>query len=373
MATDQLTISQIKIGDKTYKIFDKETKTTATNAQTAAANAKKAADDAQGTANTAKDKAIANKNTLDALSINGRKFKDNSNNITINSSNITYVDSGATGTISKEIGDLKYGVSERKVKDVNSSTVFKDANGNLFKLILDDSSNVALSKVTYSAPTIAWKTELSWSGSSMVDGGSTEAQSANVSGIIVVKNGTKPTSSVSTVTVTNNGSNAGEYAISGTLSVPNNGEATVTFTTTGNNTNPVSGKKDTVSIDKTFSKQTTYSNGIAEYASEITPASDITGGFACKMNNTRTTITNIANTTTTQQYTMKADGYLYIFRADNKAFLINPDKGTVDGGLLAGGNVALGSIQSYSIKKNYWVTRSANKYKAHTTVYFKAL
>ena len=70
---------------------------------------------------------------------------------------------------------------------------------------------------------------------------------------------------------------------------------------------------------------------------------------------------------------MNADGYLYIFRADNKAFLINPDKGTVDGGLLAGGNVALGSIQSYSIKKNYYVTRSANKYKAGTTVYFKAL
>ena len=122
-----------------------------------------------------------------------------------------------------------------------------------------------------------------------------------------------------------------------------------------------------------FYKQTTYSDGIAEYASEITPASDITGGFACKMNNVKTTITNIDNTTTTQQYTMNADGYLYIFRADNRAFLINPDKGTVDGGLLAGGNVAMGSIQSYSIKKNYYVTRSANKYKAGTTVYFKAL
>ena len=91
------------------------------------------------------------------------------------------------------------------------------------------------------------------------------------------------------------------------------------------------------------------------------------------MNSTKTTITNIDDTKTTRNHTMKADGYLYIFRADNKAFLINPDKGTVDGGLLAGGNVALGSIQSYSIKKNYFVTRSANKYKAGTTVYFKAL
>ena len=380
MATDQLTISQIKIGDKTYKIFDKETKTAATKAQgtadtakTAAANAQRAADDAQSTASSAQSTANTNKSTLDALSINGRKFKNsNNNNITIDSSNLRYVNSSTDGTISKEIGDLKNGVAARKVKDVDGSTVFKDGSGNLFKLILNN-GNVALSKVTYSAPTIAWKTELSWSGSSMVDGGGTGAQSANVSGIIVVKNGTKPTSSVSTVTVTNNGSNAGEYAISGTLSVPNNGSATVTFTTTGTSTNPVNNQKETKSISKTFSKKTTYSDGIVEYASEITPTSDITGGFACKMNNAKTTITNIDDTKTTRNHTMKADGYLYIFRADNKAFLINPDKGTVDGGLLAGGNVALGSIQSYSIKKTYFVTRSANKYKAGKTVYFKAL
>ena len=378
MATDQLTISQIKIGDKTYKIFDKETKTAATNAKNAAATAQRAADDAQSTAdnaqstaNTAKNTADANKNTLDVLSINGRKFKDNSNNITINSSNIAYVDRNATGTIGKEIGDLKNGGAERKVKNVDGSTVFKDGSGNLFKLILNN-GNVALSKVTYSAPTIVWVNQLSWSGSSMVDGGGTGAQSANVTGSIKVTNGTTPVSSVSTVTIGAKGTD-GIYPISGTLSVPNNGSVTVEFTTTGTNTNPVSNKKDTVSIDKTFDKKTTYSDGIVEYASEITPTSDITGGFACKMNNAKTTITNIDNTTTTRQYTMKADGYLYIFRADNKAFLINPDKGTVDGGLLAGGNVALGSIQSYSIKKNYYVTRSANKYKAHTTVYFKAL
>ena len=304
------------------------------------------------------------------MSINSRKFKDNSNNITIDSSNIAYVNSNATGTIGKEIGDLKYGVAERKVKDVDGSTVFKDANGNLFKLTLNG-SNVALSKVTYSAPKIEL-VNLSWSGSSMVDDGGTGAQSANVTGSIKVTNGTAPVSSVSTVTIGAKGTD-GIYPISGTLSVPNNGSATVTFTTTGIDKNPVSNKKDTVSTSKTFSKTTTYSDGIAENASEITPTSDITGGFACKMNNKKTTITNIGNTTTTQQYTMKADGYLYIFRADNKAFLINPDKGTVDGGLLAGGNVALGSIKSYSIQKNYYVTCSANKYKAGTTVYFKAL
>ena len=371
MATDQLTISQIKIGDKTYKIFDKETKTAATSAKTAADNAQTAADNAQGTANTAKDKAIANKSTLDALSINGRKFKDNNNNITINSSNITYVNSSDEGTISKEIGNLKDGVAARKVKDVDSSTVFKDGSGNLFQLKLV-SNKVALSKVTYSAPTIAWVNELSWSGSSMVDGDGTGAQIANVTGSIKVTNGITPVSSVSTVTIGAKGTD-GTYPISGTLSVPNNGFADVTFTTTGSNINPVSNKKDTVSISKTFNKRSTYSNGIAEYASEITPTSDNTGGFACKMNNKRTTITNIDDTTTTRNHTMKADGYLYIFRADNKAFLINPDKGTVDGGLLAGGNVALGSIKSYSIQKNYFVTRSANKYKAGTTVYFKAL
>ena len=399
MATDQLTISQIKIGDKTYKIFDKETKTAAANAQSTAnaaknaaataqstadtakndaATAQRAADSAQSTANTAQSTANTNKNTLDALSVNGRKFKDNSNNITINSSNISYVNSSATGTISKEIGDLKNGVATikndveaRKVKDVDGSTVFKDANGNLFKLTLNG-SNVALSKVTYSAPTIAWVNQLSWSGSSMVDGGGTGEQSANVTGSIKVTNGTAPVSSVSTVTIGAKGTD-GTYPISGTLSVPNNGSATVTFTTTGNNTNPVTNKKDTVSISKTFNKRSTYSNGIAEYASEITPTSDNTGGFVCNMNNTKTIITNIDSTTTTRNHTMKADGYLYIFRTDNKAFLINPDKGTVDGGLLAGGNVALGSIQSYSIKKNYYVTRSANKYKAGTTVYFKAL
>ena len=392
MATDQLTISQIKIGDKTYKIFDKETKTAAANAQstansakTAAATAQSTADtaktaaaNAQNTANTAKNTAIANKSTLDALSINGRKFKENSNNININSSNIAYVNSSAEGTISKEIGDLKNGVAtikngvaERKVKNVDSSTVFKDANGNLFKLILNG-SNVALSKVTYSAPTIEWVNQLSWSGSSMVDGGGTGAQSANVTGSIKVTNGTTPVSSVSTVTIGAKGTD-GTYPISGTLSVPNNGDATVTFTTTGTNTNPVNNKQDTKLISKTFCKKTTYSDGIVEYASEITPASDNTGGFVCNMNNTKTTITNIDNTTTTRNHTMKADGYLYIFRADNRAFLINPDKGTVDGGLLAGGNVALVSIQSYSIKKNYYVTRSANKYKAGTTVYFKAL
>ena len=391
MATDQLTISQIKIGDKTYKIFDKETKTAATNAKTAAANAqgtanaaqtaatkaqstadaaKTAAGTAQSTANTAKDKAIENKSTLDALSINGRKFKDNGNNITINSSNISYVNSSAEGTISKEIGLLKDGVAQRQVKNVNGNTVFKDANGNLFQLKLVE-GNVALSKVTYSAPTISL-VSLSWSGSSMVDGGGTGAQSANVSGSISVTNGNKPVSSVTTVTVGDKGSD-GTYPISGTLSVPNNGSTTVTFTTTGTHTNPVTNSKDTPSISKTFDKKTTYSNGIAEYASEITPTSDITGGFACKMNSTKTTITNIDDTKTTRNHTMKADGYLYIFRADNKAFLINPDKGTVDGGLLAGGNVALGSIQSYSIQKNYYVTRSANKYKAGTTVYFKAL
>ena len=364
MATDQLTISQIKIGDKTYKIFDKETKTAATNAQ-------RAANDAQSTANTAKDNANANKNTLDALSINGRKFKDNSNNITINSSNITYVNSSAEGTISKEIGDLKNSVSAIHVKNVDSNTVFKDGNGNLFKLTLNG-NNVALSKVTYSAPTIAWVNELSWSGSSMVDGGGTGTQSANVTGSIKVTNGTTPVSSVSTVTIGAKGTD-GTYPISGTLSVPNNGSANVTFTTTGVNKNPVSDKQDTVSISKTFSKTTTYSDGIAEYASEITPTSDNTGGFVCNMNNVKTTIANIANTTTTRNHTMKADGYLYIFRTDNRAFLINPDKGTVDGGLLAGGNVALGTIKSYSIQKNYYVTRSANKYKAGTTVYFKAL
>ena len=378
MATDQLTISQIKIGDKTYKIFDKETKTAATNAQstadkakTAAANAQSTANTAQSTANTAKNTADANKNTLDALSINGRKFKDNSNNITINSSNITYIGCSTEGTISKEIGNLKDNVAKIKVKNVDGSTVFKDGNGNLFKLTLNN-SNIALSKVTYSAPTIAWVNQLSWSGSSMVDGGGTGAQSANVTGSIKVTNGTTPESSVSTVTIGAKGTD-GTYPISGTLSVPNNGSATVTFTTTGTNKNPVSNKQDTVSIKQTFSKQTTYYDGIAEYASEITPTSDNTGGFACKMNNVKTNITNIDNTTTTRQYTMKADGYLYIFRADNKAFLINPDKGTVDGGLLAGGNVALGSIQSYSIKKTYFVTRSANKYKAGKTVYFKAL
>lgn len=386
MATDQLTISQIKIGDKTYKIFDKETRTaanaaqsTASTAKTDAANAQRAADEAQSTAstaqstaNTAKDKAIANKNTLDALSINGRKFKDNANNITINSSNITYVASSDGGTISNEIGKLKTDVAARKVRDVNGNTVFKDANGNLFQLKLVE-GNVALSKVTYSAPTIAWVNQLSWSGSSMVDGGGTGAQSANVTGSIKVTNGTKPVSSVSTVTVGDKGSDGITYPISGTLSVPNNGDASVTFTTTGTNTNPVNNKKDTVSISKTFSKKTTYSDGIIEYASEITPVSDNTGGFVCKMNNVKTNITNIDNTTTTRNHTMKADGYLYIFRTDNRAFLINPDKGTVDGGLLAGGNVALGSIQSYSIKKNYFVTRSSNKYKAGTTVYFKAL
>ena len=371
MATDQLTISQIKIGDKTYKIFDKETKTAAANAQRAAEGAQGTANTANTTANTARDKAIANKNTLDALSINGRKFKDNGNNITINSSNITYVNSSADGTISKEIGLLKDGVAQRQVKNVDGNTVFKDGDGNLFKLILSY-GNVALSKVTYSAPTIAWVNQLSWSGSSMVDGGGTGAQSANVTGSIKVTNGNKPVSSVSTVTVGAKGAD-GTYPISGTLSVPNNGDATVTFTTTGTNTNPVTNKQDTKSIGKTFSKKTTYSDGIVEYASEITPTSNITGGFVCNMNNAKTTITNIDNTTTTRNHTMKADGYLYIFRTDNKAFLINPDKGTVDGGLLAGGNVALGSIQSYSIKKNYYVTRSANKYKAGTTVYFKAL
>ena len=365
MATDQLTISQIKIGDKTYKIFDK-------GAQTAAANAKKAADDAQGTANTAKDNATANKNRLDALSINGRKFKDSKyNNITIDSSNLRYVNSSNEGTISKEIGDLKNGVSAIKVKNVDSNTVFKDANGNLFKLTLNG-SNVALSKVTYSAPKIEWVNKLSWSGSSMVDGGGTGAQSANVTGSIKVTNGEAPVSSVSTVTIGAKGTD-GTYPISGTLSVPNNGDATVTFTTTGTNINPVSNNKDKVSISETFSKKSTYSDGIVEYASEITPTSNTTGGFVCNMNNAKTNITNIDNTTTTRQYTMKADGYLYIFRADNRAFLINPDKGTVDGGLLAGGNVALGSIQSYSIKKTYYVTRSANKYKAGKTVYFKAL
>lgn len=371
MATDQLTISQIKIGNKTYKIFDKETKTAATKAQSTADAAKTAAANAQDTANTAKNTANANKNTLDALSINGRKFKDNRNNITIDSSNISYVNSSADGTISKEIGLLKDGVAQRQVKNVNGNTVFKDANGNLFQLKLVE-GNVALSKVTYSAPDIQWFKILSWSGSSMVDGGGTGAQSANVSGSIIVTNGTAPVSNVDTVIVGAK-SDLGIYPISGTLSVPNNGSATVTFTTTGTHTNPVTNKKDTVSISQTFSKKSTYSDGIVEYASEITPASDITGGFACKMNNAKTTITNIDNTTTTRNHTMKADGYLYIFRADNKAFLINPDKGTVDGGLLAGGNVALGSIQSYSIKKNYYVTRSANKYKAGTTVYFKAL
>lgn len=392
MATDQLTISQIKIGDKTYKIFDKETKTAATSAKNAADKAqgtadtaktaatkaqstadaaKTAAANAQGTANTANTTANANKSTLDVLSVNGKKFKDNNNNITINSSNISYVSSSAEGTISKEIGLLKDGVAQRQVKNVNGDTVFKDANGNLFKLILSN-GNVALSKVTYSAPTIAFVNQLSWSGSSMVDGGGTGAQSANVTGSIKVTNGTAPVSSVSTVTVGAKG-NDGTYPISGTLSVPNNSEATVTFTTTGTSNNPVTNSKDTPSISKTFSKKTTHSNGIVEYASEITPASDITGGFACKMNNTKTTITNIDDTKTTRNHTMNADGYLYIFRADNKAFLINPDKGTVDGGLLAGGNVALGSIKSYSIQKNYFVTRSANKYKKGTTVYFKAL
>lgn len=350
MATDQLTISQIKIGDKTYKIFDKETRTAA---------------------NTAKNTATANKSTLDALSVNGKTFKANNNRITIDSSNITYVSSSAEGTISKEIGNLKDGVSAIKVKNVDSSTVFKDGNGNLFKLILNG-SNVALSKVTYSAPTIELVNQLSWSGSSMVDGSGTGAQSANVTGSIKVTNGTAPVSNVPSVTVGDKGSD-GIYPISGTLSVPNNGDATVTFTTTGVNTNPLTGKKDTVSINKTFSKRSTYSNGIAEYSTEITPTSNTSGGFVCNMNNVKTNITNIDDTKTTRSHTMKADGYLYIFRADNKAFLINPDKGTVDGGLLAGGNVALGTIKSYSIQKTYYVTRSANKYKAGTTVYFKAL
>ena len=386
MATDQLTISQIKIGDKTYKIFDKETKTAANKAQSTADTAKTAAANAQSTADTAKSTADTNKTTLDALSVNGKTFKANSNKITIDSSNITYVNSSAEGTISKEIGDLKNGVAtikngvaERKVKDVDSSTVFKDGNGKycVGRDVKDGDDNVefgsdALNEDNYSAPTIAWVNQLSWSGSSMVDGGGTGAQSANVTGSIKVTNGTTPKSSVSTVTIGAKGTD-GTYPISGTLSVPNNGSATVTFTTTGTNINPVSNNKDTVSIKQTFSKQTTYYDGIAEYTSEITPASDITGGFACKMSNVKKYITNIANTTTTQQYTMKADGYLYIFRADNKAFLINPDEGTVDGGLLAGGNVALGSIQSYSIKKTYYVTRSANKYKAGKTVYFKAL
>lgn len=259
------------------------------------------------------------------------------------------------------------------VNGVTGDITFKDNNGKMFKLSLVD-KKVKLVAVTYNAPSIkindfTWNNSnnLSWN----VDQPATGSVSGAVAGTITVANGTRPTCSVSTVSISGDSS---PYTIGGTATVNNNNSLTITFTTTGTMADPSTGNTAKPSASKTVSRTTTTASGWIVNAAAVQPESNTTGGFKFNINSTTVTPKSASfadNTTVT--LTPDTSGYIYIFTKDAKSFVMSTDKATVDSAKLGGGIVDLTAVATYTIGKSYYVYRSLASFAANTDVYVKAI
>ena len=118
------------------------------------------------------------------------------------------------------------------VTGVTDDITFKDANGKMFKLKLED-KNVKLVAVTYNVPTIILN-DFKWNNaittSYDIDQLSIGAINGAVAGTLMVTNGQTPTCNVPGVTITKNGSS---YRLGGTVSIANKSYKSFTFTTQG--------------------------------------------------------------------------------------------------------------------------------------------
>ncbi len=283
------------------------------------------------------------------------------------------------------------------VNGVTDDITFKDQNGKMFKLSLVD-KKVKLVKVTYNAPTISIS-NFTWNGSDNlswnVDQPSKNMEEKAVSGTINVANGTKPTCSVDTITISGTSS---PYTIGGTATIANNGSLEFKFTTTGTMPDPSTGKTAKPSVSKTVSRTTTVTSAYMVNSSATSPQTYTSGGFRFNVGGTPLTPTAKEfgnNQTATLDFVKKlvyfsveterddedpnditynsTRGYIYIFTDSAKSFVMSTDKATVDSAKLGGGVMDPTTVKTYSIQKQYYVYRSLRPFAANTDVYVKAI
>ena len=269
------------------------------------------------------------------------------------------------------------------VNGVNDDITFKDSNGKMFKLSLVD-KKVKLVKVTYNAPT-ASIISVSWNNvnadtnlgnatlSRYVDQDGTGSVVGVISGSIITANASKPT--VSGVTGPSVGHSESPWLMDGYAEVKNNDSVTINYTAQGSIKNPSTNVYDTKTCTFTISRTATITSGVHYYASAITPAQNITGGFKFNFDSTAVTPTtqDFGNNQTVELSSGSTGGYIYIFTNSAKSFVMSTDKSTVDSTKLGGGIVDLGTVKTYSISKTYYVYRSLNPFAANTKVYVKAI
>ena len=260
------------------------------------------------------------------------------------------------------------------VDGVNGNITFKDANGKMYKLALD-SKKVKLVAVTYNKPSISIS-NFTWNGSDNlswnVDQPSKNMEEKAVSGTINVANGTKPTCSVNTVTISGTSS---PYTIGGTAAIPNNNSLTITFTTTGTMADPSTGVTAAPTASKVVSRTSTVTSAYMVNSSATAPQSYVQGGFRFTVGGVQLSPTaqTFKNNTTVKLSSGSTGGYIYIFTDSAKSFVMSTDKATVDSAKLGGGVMDPVTVKTYSIQKPYYVYRSLASFAANTDVYVKAI
>ena len=271
------------------------------------------------------------------------------------------------------------------VTGVTDDITFKDANGKMFKLKLEN-KNVKLVAVTYNLPT-ASITAASWNGQNAnidssgnatltryVDQDGTGDVTGNITGSIKTENASIPT--VSGASGPNVGNSASPWSMGGTAIVGNNKSVTITYTAQGSIKNPSTNAFDTKKCTFKISRTATIASGVHYYASAITPTQNVTGGFKFNFgNNNAVTPTTqaFADNTTVTLTTPSTAGYIYIFTDSAKSFVMSTDKATVDSSKLGGGVIDPTTVKTYSIQKPYYVYRSKASFAANTNVYVKAI
>lgn len=260
------------------------------------------------------------------------------------------------------------------VNGVTGDITFKDNNGKMFKLSLVD-KKVKLVAVTYNAPSISIS-NFTWNGSGStsysVDQPSTGSVSGAVAGTITVANGTKPTCSVSTVSISGTSS---PYTIGGTATIANNGSLEIKFTTTGTMADPSTGVTAAPTASKVVSRTSTVTSAYMVNSSATSPQSYVQGGFRFNVGGAAVTPTakDFGNNQTIELSSGSTGGYIYIFTSSAKSFVMSTDKATVDSAKLGGGVMDPTTAKTYSIQKQYYVYRSLNPFAANTNVYVKAI
>ena len=260
------------------------------------------------------------------------------------------------------------------VDGVTGDVTFKDANGNMYILTLDD-KKVKLIRVEYNAPTITIS-GFKWNGSSTksynIDEPSTSSVNGAVKGTLTVSNGGTPTCNIEDVTITGEGP---EYEIGGSVTIDNNSSKSFTFTTQGTTANPSTGTVESASTTEiTVSRTSTVTSAWTMHSQDLQPANDKTGGFKFKFNGTSVTPTTQAfkdNTIVT--LTTTSAGYIYIFTNSAKSFVMSTDLDTVGGKFPGGVITDLTDVQTYTTGKTYKVYRSYDSYPKNKTVYVKSI